>query len=210
VLRFRFGSVARAAARVDDSHMTSQTGCRSTSSVTDDGSVVVTLVGELDAESAPAVFEDLRALVTPSGTLKLDLAGLEFLDSTGLGVLIRTLNEVRASGGRFLVVNPSPRVLRLIATSHLLDLFGLGDTVPSPPDSPLRAVRDAATLEEVRALLVGFENLLRWGDLRAEQVTLALAGAELAEDTTDLALAARVREALRSMGAAPGPSPVDD
>lgn len=193
--------------------MTSGPGCRLTSTERGDGSVLVALAGELDAETSGAVREQLFELIEPGRTVVLDLGGLDFLDSTGLGLLVLALTRIRAADGHLAVVNPTSRVHRLIETSRLVELFGLGgpsdETRSVAGDEALRPVRDPSALEELRALLVGFENLLRWGDLRPEQVTLALGGTDLADETTDLALAARVRRVLGLLGAA-SPWPADD
>lgn len=55
----------------------------------------------------------------------------------------------------------------------------------------------------VLELLAGYENLLRWGDLTDVQVTFALRGEQLADETTDLELAAEVRTAIELLGGAP-------
>jgi anti-anti-sigma factor len=187
--------------------------CVMTSAPAADGSVVVTLAGELDAGSVGPVREELFGLVAPGRTLVIDLAGLEFLDSSGLGALVLTLTRARAAGGVVTIVHPSARVRRVLEASHLVELFGVADADEAPADaavgSTLRAVRDAGDLEELRSLLVGFENLLRWGDLRPEQVTLALGGEDVADETTDLALAARVRRPLALLGAAAPPPSAD-
>lgn len=176
---------------------------------------MVALAGELDGATAGAIREELFELIEPGRELVLDLAGLEFLDSSGLGVLVLALTKARAVEGHVVVANPTARVYRLIETSRLVDVFGVTggpDAAPAVVEaSPtLRPVRDPGALEELRTLLAGFENLLRWGDLQPEQVTLALGGVDVADETTDLALAARVRRALGLLGAAPPPVPADD
>lgn len=192
--------------------MTDGPGCLVTSTPADDGSVVAGLVGELDAETAAAVRDQLFALIEPGRLLVLDLSGLEFLDSSGLSVLVLALTRARAVAGQLVVRNPTARVRRLIETSRLVGLFGLSDDgANGKADGPvLRPVRDPEALAELRSLLVGFENLLRWGDLRPEQVTLALDGMDPADETSDLVLAARVRDALALLGDAPAVAPDED
>ncbi|MDQ1396152.1 MAG: anti-sigma factor antagonist [Acidimicrobiaceae bacterium] len=183
-----------------------------------DGSVVAQLAGELDLSCAAAARERIFDAIEPGGTLVLDLRSLEFMDSSGLGVLIASLAKAREAGGRLIVANPSNRVYRLIETSRLGDLFaitrpaeytGKGDEVARGHHP--RLPRDRAALEELRTLLLGYENLLRWGDLTPQQVTVALRGEALADATSDLALAGRVREMLVRLGAdPPRPPPSED
>ena len=76
------------------------------------GQTVITVVGELDLVSA----ERLRGAVTPAtpGTsLVLDLAAVEFCDSSGLRVLVDADLQARTAGGRLRLVAPGEAVLRL-------------------------------------------------------------------------------------------------
>jgi anti-sigma B factor antagonist len=176
----------------------------------DDGggsSAIARLAGELDAAHAPTAREELLPLLVPGVTLVLDLAELEFMDSAGLGVLVLALTRARSEGGSLVVANPTRRIHRLLVTSKVADLFTITG-LPAEDDeassgdasgSAVRMPRDPGAVQEIRSLLVGFENLLRWGDLRPEQVTLAYAGDTLADETGDLELAARVRDVLREL-----------
>ena len=55
----------------------------------------------------------------------------------------------------------------------------------------------------IREVLAGYENLLRWGDLTDVQLTIALRGERLADEGTDLDLAAEVRAAIELLGGTP-------
>src|SRR5690554_1634282 len=95
---------------------------------------IVSLFSELDVASAPALREELIDRVNAGAThLVLDLEGLDFLDSTGLGTIISALKRTRTKGGE----------LRLVCTrSHIRRLFeitGLDRALP------LHATVDAAT-----------------------------------------------------------------
>ncbi len=81
---------------------------------------VVTATGELDSHAAPT----LEAIVGPlssrsGGELVVDLSGVAFIDSTGLGVLVATLKHVREADGRFDVVVATPRVLKVFTLTGL-------------------------------------------------------------------------------------------
>ena len=74
----------------------------------DDGRVQLGLVGELDIASASALNERLRALAQRGDPVVLDLARLQFIDSSGLRELIRAVSDAPLSlikvqaGRRFL------------------------------------------------------------------------------------------------------------
>jgi anti-anti-sigma factor len=87
------------------------------------------LRGELDIASVPALEERLTDLrVQASGqTIRLDLAELEFIDSTGLHALIRAMNDASANGWRLQIdreMSPQvERVLRLVGIERLIGGF---------------------------------------------------------------------------------------
>lgn len=85
--------------------------------VAHDGSrVVLTLAGELDMASADRLQqaiddEGLRA----ETSVVLDLQQLQFIDSTGLRVMLRALERCRARGQDFAITPGSPQVQRLLS-----------------------------------------------------------------------------------------------
>lgn len=83
---------------------------------------VVRLTGELDVSSAPALRECLDA-IDANGRVVLDLEKLEFMDSTGIGIIIGTAKRLAPSGGVRLR-NPSKPLRRL------LDITGAASVVP--------------------------------------------------------------------------------
>lgn len=81
---------------------------------------VVTASGELDAYSAPMLQAQLDPVSQVSGAaLVVDLSGVGFIDSTGLGVLVTTLKHVREAQGSLDVVVTAPRVLKVFALTGL-------------------------------------------------------------------------------------------
>ncbi len=61
---------------------------------------IVELSGRFDAVSAEQVKQDLHQLIEKGNArLVLNLAGLEFIDSAGLGVLVSCLRRAAAEGG---------------------------------------------------------------------------------------------------------------
>lgn len=87
---------------------------------TDGAATVVAAAGELDAHAAPTLTASVAPLAArPQGVLVIDLSGVDFVDSTGLGVLVSALKQVREAGGRLDVVVTSPRVLKVLALTGL-------------------------------------------------------------------------------------------
>jgi anti-sigma B factor antagonist len=86
-----------------------------------DGRTVVRLQGELDAATAPrlyATFSDLSRRGV--SRVDLDLAKLEFMDSSGLSVVVAEHKRTRDDGGGLVILSPSRRVIRLFQISGLM------------------------------------------------------------------------------------------
>nr|WP_221374917.1 STAS domain-containing protein [Actinoplanes polyasparticus] len=92
-----------------------------------DGLVVAALSGELDLDRADAVRDQLAAIAADPAVryLRIDVAGLDFIDSYGLGALVSARNSAAASGVTFTLAEPSPPVRKAIEVTGLGHVFGL-------------------------------------------------------------------------------------
>lgn len=90
---------------------------------------VVELRGEMDVYSAPRA-KDVMAGLLAQGIclLIIDLRQLEYIDSTGLGMLIGILRRVREQGGGIRLVAPHHRVRRLLEITRLTYSFTIEHT----------------------------------------------------------------------------------
>lgn len=88
------------------------------------GASVVEVAGEVDAHTAPTVRDAVEAAIVPGARVIVDLSGVSFLDSTGLGVLVTALKHVREADGTLDLVVTSPRVLKVF------ELTGLDVVIP--------------------------------------------------------------------------------
>jgi anti-sigma B factor antagonist len=98
--------------------------------------IVIEVAGELDLASAPALEDELTQAESSEVELViLDLRELEFIDSTGLGLLVKAHRRAEETGQRFAVVKGSSQVQRL------LDVAGLGErlTLIDSPEELLSA-----------------------------------------------------------------------
>ncbi|MFC4907670.1 STAS domain-containing protein [Actinomadura gamaensis] len=76
---------------------------------------LVTVAGELDLATAPVLRECLQHIVaTPGGHLTLDLSEIEFIDGSGLAVLLYADHLTRVHRRNLLLLTPAPRVQRLL------------------------------------------------------------------------------------------------
>ncbi len=90
----------------------------------DDGRTVVSVTGEIDVYTAPALQERMYELMDHGHRdLVVDLATVEFVDSSGLGVLVAVLKRVRSLQGRLRLVCDRPNILNLFLITGLTGLF---------------------------------------------------------------------------------------
>ena len=95
-----------------------------------DGIEVIDVAGTIDIYTAPRLRELLIDLVsTDNCQLIVNLDQVEFLDSTGLGVLVGALKRVRAHDGSLDLVCTRERILKLFRITGLTKVFGIHETV---------------------------------------------------------------------------------
>lgn len=94
-----------------------------------DSSVIV-VGGEVDVYTAPQLDEVLSGLIEGGHSkLVVDLSGVQFLDSTGLGVLVKGLKRAKESGGSLSVVAVSDRITKVFRITGLDAAISLHGTV---------------------------------------------------------------------------------
>ncbi|MGD0608041.1 MAG: STAS domain-containing protein [Streptosporangiaceae bacterium] len=94
-----------------------------------DGHVIVALRGELDVTDATGVVAALALIVARQPEIIVDLAGLEFIDSSGVAALARGRKLARHAGGDLLLAGPGRAVLRVLTLTRLIDVFPIHASV---------------------------------------------------------------------------------
>jgi anti-sigma B factor antagonist len=125
------------------------------------GQAVVTLRGELDLASTPALATHLTAAAACGPSVIVDLAGLEYIGYSGLGVLVRIGKWLRAGGGDLSLAAPQPQVRKILVVTGLIDVFAVHPSVDAAaggarPAHPLPAAarRPAAPDDRDRPALL--------------------------------------------------------
>ncbi|MEU3526470.1 STAS domain-containing protein [Streptomyces sp. NPDC038707] len=99
---------------------------------------VLEIFGQLDYDNAPRL-QHLIATVAlrPGQRLVLDLAGMEFCDSSGLSSLIAAYNHAQAAQADVaLAAVPAPtlRTLRIVGLDQIFPIYPDSDAVPPAED----------------------------------------------------------------------------
>lgn len=98
----------------------------------DGDSMVIEVGGEIDVYTAPKLRERLISLVNEGHyRLVIDLDKVDFLDSTGLGVLVGALKRVRTQDGSLRLVCSQERLLKIFRITGLAKVFAIYDTTDS-------------------------------------------------------------------------------
>jgi anti-sigma B factor antagonist len=117
-----------------------------------DGHVVVALRGELDMADAVSVAAALAAVASRERAVIVDLAGLEFIDSSGVAALARGRKHARHAGGDLLLAAPRQQVLRVLAITRLVDDFSVYASVEEAADSAGRSRRVVVPMQRPRRM----------------------------------------------------------
>jgi anti-sigma B factor antagonist len=95
-----------------------------------DGWEVLAVRGEIDAYTSPRLRERLTQLMEDGHyRVVVDLEGVEFMDSTGLGVLVSCLKRSREHQGDVALVCTAPQILRVLAITGLDRVFVVRESI---------------------------------------------------------------------------------
>ena len=93
------------------------------------GRAIVSVGGEIDVYTAPKLRDCITELVSAGNhDLVVDLEAVEFLDSTGLGVLVGGLKKVRAHDGSLELVCSQERLLKIFRITGLAKVFTIHES----------------------------------------------------------------------------------
>ena len=94
-----------------------------------DGATIIAVGGEIDVYTAPKLRDKITELVADGVyDIIVDMEAVEFLDSTGLGVLVGGLKKVRAHDGSLDLVCTQERLLKIFRITGLAKVFVIHDS----------------------------------------------------------------------------------
>jgi anti-sigma B factor antagonist len=90
-----------------------------------EGANVRTIVvkGDVDMDSSPELRDEMKRALKGIGTLRLDLSGVGYIDSSGIAVMITGYRLSQKAHVKFCIVDPSAQVKAVIELSQLQSFF---------------------------------------------------------------------------------------
>jgi anti-sigma B factor antagonist len=90
-----------------------------------EGITIVVMKGRITVGSEATALRDTVATLNSDGTRSLvfNLAGVDYIDSTGLGALVMSASTLRKSGGNVKLVNLNRRTIELLVMTKLATIF---------------------------------------------------------------------------------------
>ncbi len=97
--------------------------------ITSDGIATVDLTGRIVfGEESSLLRESIKKLLLSHKNIVLNLAGVSYIDSGGLGTLVALYSSARTAGGSIKLVNLTPRVDDVLQITKLVTVFEVYDS----------------------------------------------------------------------------------
>ena len=99
-----------------------------------DGRFCIQLVGEIDHHSAVAVRTAIDDMIRSKRPCELvvDMSAVDFMDSSGLGLIMGRYALVKQYGGTLAVLDPSPAVLKIMRLAGMERMISILRTKVKP------------------------------------------------------------------------------
>lgn len=96
-----------------------------------DGIVVISLSGKIMGGPEAGQINDKINNLIDTGKIKIiiDLKNVEWMNSSGLGILIGAITTLKNNGGRMILVNVSERIENLLKITKLISVFDIESDV---------------------------------------------------------------------------------
>ncbi|MEJ8304156.1 STAS domain-containing protein [Saccharibacillus sacchari] len=85
---------------------------------------VVIFEGDLDIESGEVLEEDILPIVSEYPNVRLNFAEVYFVDSSGIGLIIRTVDELREGGRSVKIEHVRPEVMEVFELLQIREILG--------------------------------------------------------------------------------------
>ncbi|MCG6552345.1 MAG: STAS domain-containing protein [Candidatus Magnetominusculus sp. LBB02] len=104
--------------------------------VANSGYTVVSVAGEIDMYSSPALRDTLLSLVKKKAAVVIvNLKDIKYIDSSGIATFVEALKKMMAYKGRLKIVNVPERVMEIFKFSKLDQVFDIYGSIEDAANS---------------------------------------------------------------------------
>lgn len=100
-----------------------------------DGSIILRVVGEIDLADVDELKAVARPCLADSKAVELDLSGLEFIDSSGLGALVQLRAEAKLQGATLVLRDMRANIHRIFEITGLAGAFDIRTSAQNSGDA---------------------------------------------------------------------------
>jgi len=88
------------------------------------GVVTLSLIGPIDENSSPTLDKEIcEALAEPVEILVLDMAGVDFITSSGVGIIVKAKTSLKRRGANLVIMNLQSQVEKVFEIIHLIPVL---------------------------------------------------------------------------------------
>lgn len=93
-----------------------------------DGNAVLDLAGEVDSYNSPKLREKMVSLIDEGhSNLVINMTGVDYIDSTGLGTLVGGLKRASEKNGAIKIICPNEQIYKVFSITGLVKVFSIFD-----------------------------------------------------------------------------------
>ncbi|HEX3043949.1 MAG TPA: anti-sigma factor antagonist [Bacillota bacterium] len=111
--------------------------------------LIVTMNGELDLETSPVFRETVDSklnLYDSISHLIVDCKGINFIDSSGLGVILGRFKRLNQTGGRLSIINASEQLKQIMKYAGMFKIIGVYESRQQALEGSGRVVECSKTI----------------------------------------------------------------
>jgi anti-sigma B factor antagonist len=91
--------------------------------------VALAISGEMDVYVSPDLRQEVTGIIDSGRHLIIDLGAIDYLDSTGMGVLVGALKRAQSHDLMFILICNNSRIIKLFEITGLLKVFVFAESV---------------------------------------------------------------------------------
>ncbi len=117
-----------------------------------EGVLEVTLMGEIDHHGAVSVRSRIDARISETQPKKtvIDLSGIDFMDSSGLGLIMGRYALMQKTGGTLSVKNPNERIIKIFEMAGLDKIVEIEGVKPIQKSAPSKKRKKSKKAKEIK------------------------------------------------------------